>query len=104
MGKKDFRFGIDSNVQGVDLNQLLIAHSASTFYMRMAEDDLTYGVTRGDILIVDRSLTSRRHDLLVLEEEGSEQLKIAKKAELIDSQQPLKVWGVVTYVIKKVRA
>lgn len=96
---EDFRFGISGSVQGVDLNRLLVTHQPSTYFMRVAEDDDKLDLTSGDVVVVDRALTPKPKQIVVVAELGHEQLiilpysQISKEAEL---------WGVVTYVIKKV--
>ena len=44
----------------LDLNELLVAHPAATFFVRAAGDSMTgAGIRPGDILVVDRSLEAR---------------------------------------------
>lgn len=100
MPGKDFRFGISSNVQGVDLNQLLVTHALSTYFMRIATDISELSLVAEDIVLVDRSLIPKKKDLVVVAEEGDPELKIItfenKKTEI-------QFWGVVVHLIRKLR-
>ena len=103
----------------LDLNQLLIAHPAATFFMRadgeaMAED----GIHAGDILVVDRALTPVHRDVVVAVVDGElmvrrlgvgshknnflHQENISNTLIIKDSNEST-VWGVVTYVIHRLR-
>lgn len=74
----------------LDLNQLLINRPSSTFLLCNATDK--FGVRRGDILVVDRSVEPKREQLVVGVEDGDLCLLRAPVRE---------VWGTVTYVIHK---
>lgn len=42
---------------GIDLNEQLIRHPSSTFFLRVSGDSMTgAGIHHGDLLVVDRSL------------------------------------------------
>lgn len=101
MPGKDFRFGISSNAQGVDLNQLLVDHALSTYFMRVAADIPELDLRSGDILVVDRSLQPKKADLIVVSEQADPELKITRFADLSGE---LQLWGVVMHVIRKIRA
>lgn len=100
MPAKDFRFGISSSVQGVDLNQLLVAHPLSTYFMRMAQDIPELDLLAEDIVLVDRALTPRAKDLVVVAETADPELKIARYEEVTEQ---VELWGVVQHVIRKMR-
>jgi DNA polymerase V len=100
MSSKDFRFGISSNVQGVDLNQLLITHALSTYFMRIATDMPELDLLSGDVILVDRSLTPQKNDLVVVTEQHDPELKIVQ-FEPINSE--LQFWGVAEHVIRRLR-
>ena len=45
---------------GLDLNELLIRHPSSTFFLRVSGDSMVgAGIQHGDLLVVDRSLGQR---------------------------------------------
>ena len=102
----------------IDLNNELIKHPSTTFYGRVKGDSLIEAdIHEGDILIIDKSLEPREGDLAVCCVDGEFTLKYIKIEQdvvwLIPANkdfQPIKVtagnefviWGIVTYVIKKV--
>jgi DNA polymerase V len=48
------------------LHELLIQHPAATYYVRLAGDSMQEaGLFDGDILVVDRSLEPRHHDIVI---------------------------------------
>ncbi len=103
----------------IDLNRDLVRHPESTFYARVAGDSMVDAdLTEGDILIIDKSLEAQTGDIAVCVVNGEFTVKtlelhpdriVLRPAN--DTYPPLtvteadrfEVWGVVTYVIKKVR-
>src|SRR5829696_6134008 len=99
--------------RGIDLNEQLIKNKPATFFMRVNSDAMTaHGIHIGDVVIVDRSLEAKNGkvviavidgDLLIRKLEmtnGKGRLVASKKVASIEvTEQSLKVWGVVTYVI-----
>lgn len=100
MPGKDFRFGISSNVQGVDLNQLLIKHALSTYFMRVATDIPEIGLNTNDILLIDRALKPKSNDLVVASRADDPELKIIRFEQL---SSEFEFWGVAEHVIRKLR-
>ena len=102
----------------LDLNQLLIKNPSATFYGRAQGDSMTgAGVEHGDLLVIDRAVPYRHNALAVCYLDGEFTLKrLRKEGEDLylmpanPAYPPLKlregsdfaVWGIVTYVIKKV--
>lgn len=109
----------DYMTQAIDLNRELVRHPAATFYGRVVGDSMIdAGVEEGDILVIDKSLDPRDGDMAVCFVDGEFTLKYLRFDEGRLVLQPandrypsievsegsdFKVWGVVTYVIKKVR-
>ncbi len=61
---------------GIDLNEQLIRHPSSTFFLRVSGDSMTgAGIHHGDLLIVDRSLEARPGRIVVAVLEGAFTLK-----------------------------
>lgn len=93
---------IDASLKDLDLNQLLIAHSASSYMMQIVGNEWqSLGIFDGDIAIIDRSLTARQNDIVVWWHEDSFRLSYL-------SQTPKQaiVWGIVTsitHIFKDVR-
>ena len=109
----------DYMTQAIDLNKELVRHPAATFYGRVVGDSMIdAGVEEGDILVIDRSLEPQDGDMAVCFVDGEfplnrlcftdgglklvpanpnyPEIEITEGVEFI-------MWGVVTYVIKKVR-
>lgn len=99
----------------IDLNEYLIAHQASTFFVRASGDSMIgVGIHSGDLLIVDRSLTPTPGKIVIAAVNGELTVKrfsthqgrvqlLAENAhyppiELRDDFE-LVIWGVVTYII-----
>ena len=102
--------------RGIDLNEQLIKNKPATFFMRVNSDAMSgNGIHMGDVVIVDRSLEAKNGKIIIaivdgellirkLEiHESKIRLVASKKTAAIDlTEQSLKVWGVVTYVIHNV--
>lgn len=97
-GKKDFRFGIDSSANGLDLNQLLVSRPSSTFFIRLDNDIDELELRAGDILQVDRSLTPQVNDLTIVFEEGEPEMRVVHWGS---KPKVLQLWGVVTHSIRR---
>jgi DNA polymerase V len=105
--------------QAIDLNKELVRHPAATFYGRGVGDSMIdAGVEVGDILMRDRSLDAQDGDMAVCFVDGEFTLKrlcftegglklvpANPNSPEIEISEGVKfiMWGVVTYVIKKVR-
>lgn len=102
----------------LDLNDLLIKHNASTFFIRVAGNSMiNAGINSNDILIVDRSLSPANNKIAVVrinDEFTVKRLKIEDdrvflvaendqyKPIEIKSDMDCEVWGIVTFVIHQV--
>jgi len=109
----------DAGGLALDLNQLLVKHPISTYYLRVEGDSMTgAGIASGDIVVVDKSLEARHGDIVVASVEGDFTLKRLKKqgdeAWLVaehPAYSPIalhdaveaSLWGVVTYTIHRNR-
>lgn len=103
----------------LDLNELLIAHPAATFFVRVIGDSMQgAGIFSGDILVVDRSLKAAHQKIIVAIVDGEftvKRLHIDQERICLVPENPayplmeiqetsdFQVWGVVTYVIHKAR-
>lgn len=108
--------------EGFDLKAMIVRHPASTFYFNVDGCSMIdAGMDDGDILVVDKSIepydgckavcyldggyTVKQVEItpggIVLHpmNEGSSKFKPIK----VDPEDRFTVWGVVTYVIKKIR-
>ena len=109
----------DYMTQAIDLNKELVKHPAATFYGRVVGDSMIDdGVEEGDILVIDKALEARDGDMAVCFVDGEFTLKRLKFHDDCLSLVPANpkypviqvtegvdfmMWGVVTYIIKKVR-
>ena len=109
----------DYMTQAIDLNKELVRHPAATFYGRVVGDSMIdAGVDEGDILVIDKALEARDGDMAVCFVDGEFTLKylhihengiVLKPANTkypeieITEGVDFKMWGVVTYIIKKTR-
>lgn len=108
----------DYMTQAIDLNKELVKHPAATFYGRVVGDSMIdAGVDEGDILVIDRSLEARDGSMAVCFVDGEFTLKYLRmrdggltlvpanhkypEIEITEGME-FRMWGVVTYIIKKV--
>ena len=103
---------------GLDLNRELIKNPASTFYARVSGLSMVdEGINDGDLLVIDKSIEPYDGCLAVCFIDGEFTLKRFEKHKefglLVPANKefkPIKVtadndfciWGVVTYLIKKI--
>jgi DNA polymerase V len=103
----------------LDLNELLIAHPSATFFVRVEGHSMKDAqIYDGDVLIVDRSLQAESGSIAVAIINGEFTVKrvLKKKDRLflvaenpafspleISPEMDFQIWGIVTYVIHKVR-
>lgn len=123
----DVKAGFPSPAEDVkeklDLLKLLIKHPASTFYFRISGVSMVdASLDEGDIVVVDRSLSLYNNCIAVCFIDGEFTVKkvhvsksigeMPDKVELLPANPKYKpieitpdneflVWGIVTYVIKK---
>lgn len=91
----------DTSLRSLDLNQLLIAHGASTYFFRVRGNGWEdIGVFDGDIAIIDRALDARKTDTVVWWDAGLEQFAFSLCSRVPEDAA---VWGVVTATIHQHR-
>lgn len=109
----------DYMTQAIDLNRELVKHPAATFYGRVVGDSMIdAGVEEDDILVIDKALDAQDGDMAVCFVDGEFTLKHLRMRDgrlslvpanekypviEVDEGTDFKMWGVVTYIIKKVR-
>ena len=100
---------------GIDLNDQLIRHPTSTFFLRVSGDSMTgAGIHDGDLLVVDRSLDPRPGRVVVAVLDGGFTLKrlMSHQGRLrleaanpsypaldLQSCNDVQIWGVAIHVI-----
>lgn len=102
----------------ISLDKALVKNEEATFYARVrGESMIGAGLDDGDLLVIDRSLSPENNKIAVCFIDGEftvKRLKIRNKdlylipenskfkpIKIIDENEFL-IWGIVTYVIKKV--
>ncbi|QEY31550.1 translesion error-prone DNA polymerase V autoproteolytic subunit [Synechococcus sp. RSCCF101] len=104
---------------GIDLNEQLIRHPASTFFLRVSGESMTgAGIHHGDLLVVDRSLDPRPGRVVVAVLDGAFTLKrLVRRGGVLQLEAahpdypPLdlrrsgdvQLWGVAIYAIHQLR-
>ncbi len=102
----------------LDLNEFLIKHPASTFFVKVKGDSMIkVGIHSGDILVVDRSLEPRDKKIVIAVLNGEFTVKRVQKMKdhlylvsenddyppmEIKAEVDFEVWGVVVHVIHTV--
>lgn len=102
----------------LDLNELVIAHPAATFYVRVSGDSMmNAAICNGDIIVVDRAREPEHNSIVVAHLDGEFTVKRLSQRDgalYLVPENPLyqsiqitdttdfSVWGVVTYCIHKV--
>jgi len=91
----------DASLRSLDLNRLLIAHSASTYFFRVRGNEWeAAGVFDGDIAIVDRALDAHKTDIVIWWNGGGESFSISARHKVPAGAT---VWGVITSTIHEHR-
>jgi len=102
----------------ISLDRELVKNQESTFYARVSGDSMeNAGLSNGDLIIIDRSLDPENNKVVVCLLDGEFTVKriIKKNKRLylkpenknykeieIKNENQLIIWGIVTYVIKKI--
>ena len=99
----------------IDLNELLIQHPSSTYFVRAAGDSMIDGgINEGDLLVVDSSRTAQHGDIVIASFDGeftAKQLQLRPTVQLnplnsaypplkISAEDELEIFGVVTFIVK----
>lgn len=116
--KAGFPSPADDVKEKLDLVKLIVRHPASTFYFRISGVSMVdVSLDEGDIVVVDKSLDLYNNCIAVCFIDGEFTVKRVKVAEdhvellpanpsyrpiIITPDNEFLVWGIVTYVIKKV--
>lgn len=101
----------------ISLDAVLVKNREATFYAKASGTSMTgAGIDDGDVLVIDRSLEPRNNKVAVCLLDGEftvKRIKVSKDEMLLMPEnkafEPIKIteenqliiWGIVTYVIKK---
>ncbi len=102
----------------ISLDTVLVKNREATFYAKASGTSMTgAGIDDGDILVIDRSLEPRNNKIAVCLLDGEftvKRIKVSKEEMFLmpenKSFEPIKItddnqliiWGIVTYVVKKI--
>ena len=95
----------------IDLNKVLVAHPAATFFLRVEGVGMEEeGIAAGDVLVVDRSLTPRDGDVVVAVCDGElvvRRMRLRRGRAVLTGAggawERFALWGVATYTIRRLR-
>lgn len=92
---------IDGRLRSLDLNHLLINHSASTYFFRVRGAEWEgIGIFDGDIAIIDRAIDAFKNDIVLWWGNDSEEFKLSTLSKVPIGST---VWGVITSTIHQFR-
>ena len=102
----------------ISIDQLVIKNETATFYAKASGNSMTgAGIDDGDILVIDRSIEPTDNKIAVCFIDGEftvKRIKIEEDCVYLQAEKPkyksikvtedndLIIWGIVTYVVKKI--
>ena len=101
--------------QRIDLNDLLVQRPSATYFVRVSGDSMIEaGISDGDMLVVDSSMTAEHGHIVIAAVHGEftvKRLQLRPTVQLIPmnpayqpiiirSEDDLEIFGVVNYIIK----
>lgn len=109
---------LDFMETSIDLNKVLVENKIATFYVQVEGNSMIdAGIQDKDILVVDRSIEPRNNKIAICLVDGEFTVKRIKldadclwlmpenpnyKPIKVTEENQLIIWGIVTYVIKKI--
>lgn len=99
----------------LDLNKLVIRHPSATYFIKVSGDSmLGAGISHGDLLVVDRSLSAVHGDIVIAAVAGEftvKELQTSPRLQLMprntnyspivfEAEEELEIFGVVTFTLK----
>lgn len=83
----------------LDINDFLVKHPASTFFMEMASAGPEGSdIQPGDVIVIDRALTPKANDLIVVDQNG--ELTIIFSPKKADTGEFI-FWGKVIGLLRR---
>jgi DNA polymerase V len=101
----------------ISLDKELVKNKASTFYAKVIGDSMEGEISEGDILVIDRSLPLQNNRIAVcyvdgeftvkrIKREGGTLLLLATNSAFeairVTEENQFMIWGMVTFVVKRV--
>lgn len=77
----------------LDLNDLIVQNIYTTFYFRYVGPNV-FGVKNNNILVIDRSIEPKEHDLVVISDKNSFKIREYEGQD--------NVWGRISWIIQKI--
>jgi DNA polymerase V len=102
----------------LDLNKLVVRHPSATYFVRVSGDSMIgAGISHGDLLVVDRSLSAVHGDIVIAAVAGEftvKELQTSPRIQLVPhnanyspvvfaAEEELQIFGVVTFTLKSNR-
>ncbi|HFF3441551.1 TPA: translesion error-prone DNA polymerase V autoproteolytic subunit [Escherichia coli] len=102
----------------LDLNKLLIKHPSATYFMKVSGESMhDAGISDGDLLVVDRSISAMHGDIVIAAVSGEftvKELRTHPFLQLVphnrnyssisfENIEELKIFGVVTFSVKPLK-
>ncbi|EJL85168.1 translesion error-prone DNA polymerase V autoproteolytic subunit [Pantoea sp. GM01] len=99
----------------LDLNKLLVKHPSATYFVKVSGDSMCgVGISDGDLLVVDRSLTAKHGDIVVASVAGEFTVKELRTRPFLQlmphnshyapitfkNEEELAIFGIVTFTLK----
>lgn len=110
---------LDFMEKSIDLNKALSENPIATFYIKVEGNSMVNaGIEDKDVLVVDRSIEPQDHKIAICFIDGGFTVKRIKLKEdglwlmpenenyspiKVEDDSSFMIWGIVTYVIKKVK-
>ncbi|TXI91316.1 MAG: translesion error-prone DNA polymerase V autoproteolytic subunit [Neisseriales bacterium] len=107
------------NEERLDINDIVATNPHATFYVRVSGSSMIdANIKDGDILVVDKSLEARHNDIVIAVVDGEFTVKTLYHKDgtiklmpanpefpeiVLQNEQELNIWGVVSYTIHKNR-
>ena len=107
------------NEERLDINDIVATNPHATFYVRVSGSSMVdANIKDGDILVVDKSLEARHNDIVIAVVDGEFTVKTLYHKDgtiklmpanpefpeiVLQNEQELNIWGVVSYTIHKNR-
>ena len=103
----------------LDLNEYVVKHPSATYFVRVVGESMKgVGIMPSDILVVDRSISPSRGDVVIAAVNGEfavkrylpEQGRVVLRSEnpkfrdmIIEGNDEFQIWGVVTHSLHHLR-
>lgn len=107
------------NEERLDINDIVATNPHATFYVRVSGSSMVdANIKDGDILVVDKSLEAKHNDIVIAVVDGEFTVKTLYHKDgtiklmpanpefpeiVLQNEQELNIWGVVSYTIHKNR-